>query len=132
MHNHAVSNQQDQRPQKALWAAEGLPCADACALFVLLQDKPLLYGVDVSSSKMFRSQRVRKAAAFAAVAHAGQVREQQGCALDRHQAHQAAATAEAATQQQCATSLAFAAHSFPELMRGRQQRQQQGYSVSLP
>jgi hypothetical protein len=37
------------------------------------QDKPLLYGVDVSSSKMFKSQRVRAAASFAAAAHAGQV-----------------------------------------------------------
>lgn len=42
-----------------------------------VQDKPLLYGVDVSSSKMFKSQRVRAAAAFAAAAHAGQVRRQQ-------------------------------------------------------
>jgi hypothetical protein len=39
-----------------------------------LQDEALLYGVDVSGSKMFQSQRVRAAAAFAAAAHAGQVR----------------------------------------------------------
>jgi len=44
----------------------------------ILQDKPLLHGVDVSKSKMFRSQRVRAAAAFAAAAHAGQVRRGRG------------------------------------------------------
>jgi hypothetical protein len=42
-----------------------------------VQDKPLLYGVDVGSSKMFKSPRVRAAAAFAAAAHAGQVRRKQ-------------------------------------------------------
>lgn len=53
------------------------PCAVlclCCACNVCQQDKALLYGVDVSSSKMFQSQRVRAAAAFAAAAHAGQVR----------------------------------------------------------
>jgi hypothetical protein len=43
------------------------------------QDKPTLYGVDVSSSTMFKSQRVRAAAAFAAAAHAGQVRSSSNC-----------------------------------------------------
>lgn len=62
------------------WAGAGLQAGRVvlrhvlCVLvFAFLQDKPLLYGVDVSSSKMFKSQRVRAAAAFAAVAHAGQV-----------------------------------------------------------
>jgi hypothetical protein len=41
----------------------------------VLQERPLLYGVDVSRSSMFKQPRVRAAVEFAAVAHAGQKRK---------------------------------------------------------
>jgi (p)ppGpp synthase/HD superfamily hydrolase len=40
-----------------------------------LQERPLLYGVDVSRSSMFKQPRVRAAVEFAAAAHAGQKRK---------------------------------------------------------
>lgn len=40
-----------------------------------LQERPLLFGVDVCSSRMFKQQRVLAAVEFAAAAHAGQKRK---------------------------------------------------------
>lgn len=40
-----------------------------------LQERALLYGVDVSRSSMFKQPRVRAAVEFAAAAHAGQTRK---------------------------------------------------------